>query len=92
MTPQKKGSGLFSWARPVSTTRFHLDDDIEEEEEEDDLGDEDEESDEDDDEDEDDEDEETWQVSVITRIPLKGASGLTSGIDLPRLAGICQLN
>jgi hypothetical protein len=25
-------------------------------------------------------------------IPLKGGSGLTSGIELPRLTGICQLS
>jgi hypothetical protein len=94
MTPEKKGSGLFSRVPRVFTTRFHLDDDLDDEEddEDDDPDDEDEDSHEDDDDDEDDEDEETWQVSVVTRIPLKGASGLTSGNDLPRLAGICQLN
>ena len=64
----------------------------------DDLDDEDDPEDEDDDENEDDEDEdedgdepETWQVQSSGPIPLKGASCLTSGIELPRLAGIFQL-
>ena len=66
----------------------------------DELDDEDDPEDEDDDETEDDEDEEeeedgdepeTWQVQAAGSIPLKGASSLTSGIELPRLAGIFQL-
>jgi len=64
----------------------------------DDLEDDDDPEDEDDDENEDDEDEEedgdepeTWQVQAAGSIPLKGASSLTSGIELPRLAGIFQL-
>ena len=64
----------------------------------DDLDDEDDPEDEDDDDNEDDEDEEedgdepeTWQVCSAGSIPLKGASCLTSGIELPRLAGIFQL-
>ena len=44
-----------------------------------------------DDDDVDDDEPETWQVSEPTRFPLKGGSGLTSGIELPRLAGIFQL-
>ena len=64
----------------------------------DDLDDEDDLEDEDDDESGDEEDEEgdddepeTWQVSSASPIPLKGASCLTSGIELPRLTGIFQL-
>jgi hypothetical protein len=75
---------------PILTETLRLDDD--------DVDDDDDIEDEDDDEDGDDEDQEgdddepeTWQVSEPTRFPLKGGSGLTSGIELPRLAGIFQL-
>ena len=75
----------------VFTKPLRVDDD-------DDLEDEDDFEDEDGDEDGDDEDEEedgdepeTWQVAFADPIPLKGASCLTSGIELPRLAGIFQL-
>lgn len=60
------------------------DDDLDDEDEFEDDGDD---SDTEDDEEEDDEEEETWQV-FRGSIPLKGASSLTSGIELPRLAGI----
>ena len=84
-------------APPRFATRLRLDDEIDDDDD-DESGDDDEESDDDDedsdddDEDEEDEETETWQVSVVRPIPLKGASGLTSGIDLPRLAGIYQLS
>jgi hypothetical protein len=66
------------------TNLFHVDDDVDDDDD-DDFGDDDDEDDEDEDEG-DDEETETWQVS------LKGGPGLTSGIELPRLAGICQLS
>jgi hypothetical protein len=68
------------------TNIFRVDDDVDDDvDEDDDFGDDDDEDDEDEDEG-DDEEPETWQVS------LKGGPGLTSGIELPRLAGICQLS
>ena len=68
------------------TNIFRVDDDVDDDvDEDDDFGDDDDEDDEDEDEG-DDEETETWQVS------LKGGPGLTSGIELPRLAGICQLS
>jgi hypothetical protein len=67
-----------------------LDDDDDFDDDTDDRGGEDgDDGDEDEDEDDDEEDEETWQVR-FRGIPLKGASGLTSGIELPRLAEIFQ--
>jgi hypothetical protein len=72
------------------TNLFRVDDD-----DVDDDVDEDDDFDDEDDEDEDegdDEETETWQVSPTDPIPLKAGSGLTSGIELPRLAGICQLS
>ena len=68
------------------TNLFRVDDDVDDDvDEDDDFGDDDDEDDDDEDEG-DDEETETWQVS------LKGGPGLTSGIELPRLAGICQLS
>jgi len=74
------------------TNIFRVDDDVDDDiDEDDDFGDDDDEDDEDEDEG-DDEETETWQVSPVDPIPLKGGPGLTSGIELPRLAGICQLS
>ena len=64
------------------------DDDLDDE---DDPEDEDDENEDDEDEEEDDDEPETWQVQAAGAIPLKGASCLTSGIELPSLAGIFQL-
>jgi hypothetical protein len=73
-------------AREFLTNIFRIDDDVDDDvDDDDDFGDDDDEDDEDEDEG-DDEEPETWQVS------LKGGPGLTSGIELPRLAGICQLS
>ena len=66
-----------------------LDEDDEDLEDDDARGDDDDEDSEDEDDEDDEEEEETWQVH-FTGIPLKGASGLTSGIELPRLAEIFQ--
>jgi hypothetical protein len=63
------------------------DDDSDFDDDDDDHGDENGEDDEDEDDEE--EEEETWQVR-FSGIPLKGACGLTSGIELPRLAEIFQ--
>ena len=74
----------------VFTKPLRVDDD--DVDDEDDLEDEDDdETGDDDDEDGDEDEPETWQVSPRSRFPLKGASCLTSGIELPRLAGIFQL-
>jgi hypothetical protein len=75
------------------TNLFRLDDELDEDVDDDDeFGDDDDDSSEDDEEDDDEEETETWQVSFAATIPLKGGPGLTSGIELPRLAGICQLS
>ena len=74
----------------VFTKPLRVDDD--DVDDEDDLEDEnDDENGDDEDEEGDDDEPETWQVSPPGRFPLKGASCLTSGIELPRLAGIFQL-
>jgi len=74
----------------VFTKPLRVDDD--DVDDEDDLEDDDDENGDDEDEDGDDDEPETWQVSPTEPIPLKGASCLTSGIELPRLAGIFQLS
>jgi hypothetical protein len=65
------------------------DDDLDDEDLDDDPDFDDDDEDGEDDEDEEDEEEETWQVRHVT-IPLKATAGLTSGIELPRLAEIFQ--
>ena len=72
---------------PLFTNFFRVDDDVDDvdDDDDDDFGDDDDDPDEDEEEG-DDEEPETWQVS------LKGGLGLTSGIELPRLTGICQLS
>ena len=75
-------SELFT--EPLRVDDDDLDDDDDPEDEDDDNED-------DEDEEEDGDEPETWQVRPAGSIPLKGASCLTSGIELPRLAGIFQL-
>ena len=65
---------------------FRVDDDVDDDVDEDDEFGDDDDDDDEDEEEGDDEETETWQVS------LKGGSGLTSGIELPRLTGIYQLS
>ncbi len=77
------------FTEPLRVDDDDLDDEDDPEDEDDDDNDDDEDDDEDEEEDSD--EPETWQVQSAGAIPLKGASGLTSGIELPRLAGIFQL-
>ena len=83
--------------------RFCLDDDDDDLDDEDEFGEDDDNSnDDDDDDDDDDEEPETWQVSSQPRFGSGfkaqlaqlwfSFGALTSGIELPRLAGIYQLN